>query len=238
MFNNDKAKVSILQKLLLFNILLSAIKKTKIIKIDNIFDESLYQNDMNFSLFKTKFKIMAIYYPDKYKTNANFGNKYLTESAIKRFSSINFNKQIIEQQIILAKNHGIFGFGIVYYLNYDKKIYDEIFYLFSFDDKNNFPFFIIINYEQKYDKNNYDENYNNINDKIFSLGKIKRYFKSKNYIKLEKKPILGIFHTLFGISKIISDIRKYEKENEIERIYISVKLWPFLCFFIFRYLYY
>ena len=62
----------------------------------------------------------------------------------------------------MAKNHGIFGFGIVYNMMNGKQCNDEILNLFSSDNMNNFPFFIIIDYKGKY----YRQNQNLLNQNI------------------------------------------------------------------------
>ena len=53
--------LSILIKFCIFYIYLSLINEGKVIKIDNIINDSLYQVNLNFSSFETKYKVLAIY---------------------------------------------------------------------------------------------------------------------------------------------------------------------------------
>ena len=49
----------ILIKFCIFYILLSLINEGKVIKIDNIINDSLYQENIDFSSFETKYKVLA-----------------------------------------------------------------------------------------------------------------------------------------------------------------------------------
>ena len=95
-------------KIIFFFEFLSYIKDNQIIKNDNLINESLYQTNQNFTNSNPNYKIIAIYYPD---FNINKFNNKETNQIIN-------NSILIEKQIELAKNHGLFGFGIMYnYLN-------------------------------------------------------------------------------------------------------------------------
>ena len=122
----------------------------------------------------------------------------------------------------MAKNHGIFGFGIVYNMMNKQKFNEEFFNLFSSDNMDHFPFFIIINYNDK----NTQENQNLLNhnityDKevfISFIDGIKNHLKSENYIKLRDKPILGFFQSSLTYH-LITNFRKI-LETEKNKIYI------------------
>ena len=86
----------------------------KVINIDNLINESLYQDNQDFSKNETNFKILAIYFPQYYNEKYDLANKIDNKFEMPKNEKININKSIIEQQVKLAKNHGIFGFGIVY----------------------------------------------------------------------------------------------------------------------------
>ena len=197
---------------------MSLVKIQKVLKINNLVNESLYQNNLDFSKFVTKYKILAIYYPQNYINKIVFDED---ENTIEK-EEINLSESLIKQQIKLAKIHGIFGYGIVYNLNKSIKFNEEIFDIFSNDNMNNFSFFIILKINQNYNRKNqssinvnktYDEK--NINIYIDSFRK---YFISKNYIKFRGKPILGIFHRSFT-SQLIKYIRNYEKSIYIISIF-------------------
>ena len=129
----------------------------------------------------------------------------------------------IEQQIKLAKIHGIFGYGIIYNLNNRIKSNEEIFNIFAKDNLNNFSFFIILKYKydndiQKQKALNEKKTFNEKNISIF-INSFGKYFISKNYIKFKGKPILGIIHCSFT-NQLINYIRNYENKIGHESIYI------------------
>ena len=183
-------------KFIIFFISLLIINFTKIIKIDNLNSEVKYEDDFDFSQYKTKYKFLAIFYTQNY-INKNENEKNL-EFLIspEETGEINNCRKLIKKQVELAKNHGIFGFGIVYNLIKENKFNERIINLFLKDNMNNFPFFIIFN-------NSY-ELLNGNNFFYFTVEKIKKYIFSENYIKIKEKPILGIFNT-----SLSSQIRNY-----------------------------
>ena len=198
---------------------MSLIKIPKILEINNLINEPLYQNNLDFSQFDTKYKILAIYYPQNYINKMSYDeNENMNEN-----KEINLSKSLIEQQIELAKIHGIFGFGIVYNLANNIKFNEEIFNIISKDNSNNFSFFIILN-------NNIDINQQNqtslieyeayreksLNIFIDCFG---TYSISKNYIKFKEKPILGIFHSSLSF-ELINYIRNHERKNNSYSIHI------------------
>ena len=138
-------------KIGLFFCFLSLFKITKVINIDNLINESSYQENQDFSKFSTKHKILAIYYPQNLINNTNtkyFLDKKTSKTLNQEDEEFNLKKSLISEQVELAKNHGIFGFGIIYDIMNNQKNNDEILNLFSSDNMNNFPFFIIINFFQ------------------------------------------------------------------------------------------
>jgi len=161
-------------KFIIFFISLLIINFTKIIKIDNLNSEVKYEDDFDFSQYKTKYKFLAIFYPQNY-INKNENEKNL-EFLIspEETGEINNCRKLIKKQVELAKNHGIFGFGIVYNLIKENKFNERIINLFLKDNMNNFPFFIIFN-------NSY-ELLNGNNFFYFTVEKIKKYIFSENYI--------------------------------------------------------
>ena len=117
---NTKILFEIIIKALIFVAFFLLINKTKVIKIDNRINESLYQDNINFSDFDNKCKILAIYYHE---------NKFI--------------KSLIENQVKLAKEHGIYGFGIVYNLLIGFKFNEDILNFFAYENEFNFGYFII-----------------------------------------------------------------------------------------------
>ena len=199
----------------LYSLFILRVNPNKIIKIDNEINESLYQENLDFSQFETKHKVVAIYYPD------NYTNKI--ENA-KKNNKINNYNTLIEYQIKLAKMHGIYGFGIVYNCTHNKIYNDLISNLFSHMIEINFPFFIILNYDMAYNQKNETSLKQNItnNDIIpyIFMYYINNFIRSNNYIKFRGNPVIGIFHSPYITSKFIKDIRKSGYEDENNKMFI------------------
>ena len=180
---------------------LSLFNLSKVIKIDNLIKESLYQDDQDFSKFTTKYKILTIFYLQNI-----IGTKDLFN--IKKNEDINFNKSLIKEQVKLAKKHGIYGFGIVYNITNGLKLNEEVLNLFSAENMDNFPFCILIYYNETY----------NIENPTILVNRIKKYLTSENYIKLRGQPILGIFPSSIEYL-LITYFRKFETKDN-KQIYI------------------
>jgi len=211
MIYNRQQKCEIIIKIIMFNIIL---------EINNKINESIYQEDQDFSKYETDYKTVVIYYPPNSFTEARtFDNINKSESKNNKYE-INYYKTLIKHHIELAKSHGIFGFGISYNC---KILNEEIFYLFAFDHEINLPFFIILNNYWKYEQQNKNSLIQNINydekdlKALFDIFVIN--FKSENYIKLRGKYILGIFYSS-SISRFVGYLRKYEIENKMDSIFI------------------
>jgi len=212
-------------KIILLCWFLSLFNINKVINIDNLINETLYQDNQDFSKFSTNYKIISIYYPQNFTNFTGtklFVGKKTSKSIIQGDEEYNSRKSLIIEQIKLAKNHGIFGFGIVYNIMNNQKFNEEILNLFSSDNMNNFPFFIIININDKYEGENQNLLNQNITcekkDLISFVDNIKKYLISANYIKLRDMPILGFFHSSFTYH-LITKFRKI-LENEKNKIYI------------------
>ena len=83
--------------------------------IDNLFELSLYENNIIFSNYSTELKPIALYYPEL--INFTYFNNIL------KFVNISID-EVISKQVDLARNHGIYGFAINYVYSYDEKIYN------------------------------------------------------------------------------------------------------------------
>ena len=197
-------------------------KKIKI-EIDNILDSYVYENNMNFSNYSTDIKAIALYYP-----TFSYINNYLFKfnNRCKNYTNYS-NTNLIKNKINLAKNHGIYGFGI-FYNPYDKlniKVLD----IFLENKSINFQFLLVW-------KNNIYNNISKIN--ILSKRKqieneldkfikdIRKYFVSQKYIKINGKPILSVNNPLIiqNIKDFILILRLKAKENEIGEIFILCPL--------------
>ena len=210
-------------KIILLIIFLFIINKIKIIKINNIINEITNQDDVDFSNFETKFKILAIFYPENY-INKTY-NRYTKQTQLlaKKEEEINNLKSLIKNQVKLAKNHGIFGFGIVYNLFAEIRFNKEIFNLFLYDKLDNFSFFIIFNNHNIYQKNSNILIENEIwNEKYFSclIEKVWNYIFLDNYIKIEGKPILGFFNSSLSTHNFNHIRKNQDGKKNIHIIFI------------------
>ena len=137
-------------------------------------------------------------------------------------------EQMVKKQVDLARSHGIYGFGIYYYWFSGKKFLDETIDLFLESKKINFPYFLIwrnedykrrfLGYEndvflvQKYD----------VKEISKFINDIKKYLISENYIKIENKPVVGIYDpsSIPEIKKFLIEFRKESINQGIGEIYI------------------
>ena len=85
--------------------------KKNVIEIDNRFKINLFEDDASFNEYQTYLKPIAFYYPDY--NNISYFKLFKKNKNINKFNN-NDIEQLIEAQIKLAKNHGIYGFAIYY----------------------------------------------------------------------------------------------------------------------------
>ena len=212
MYNNYRFIYCIFIKLLLYFSILSYLNVNQIINSNNIINESLYQNNIDFSNLNSNYKIIAIYYLNN---NDNFNYN-------KTFQNIN-NSFLIDEQIKLAKNHGIFGFGIMHDFSNIYQLNDKTLNMISYINEFNFPFFIIINNNININNNKSFLIKNLKNDKenfFLYLDNMQKYFISNNYIKYKGEPILGIFNSPLISRYLIKNIREYFLQKNSEKIFI------------------
>ena len=159
-----------------------------------------YENNINYSNYTTSIKAIALYNPkisfsliyDTYK-DFNYQRKLSEEK-----EEENLNIKNVENEIELAKSHGIYGFGIYYYFNYYSSL--EIFNNpldIIFNNKNiDFNYFLILKSEdcvsfnseiKSLIKEEYDQN------KLYHFfDNISKYLLDERYIKINNSPIIGI----------------------------------------------
>ena len=198
----------------------------KILELDNHI--ILYENNHDFSKFKTDIKAIAIYNPfiilnviKKNKTN----DIELESTRVRGNNNTHINNtgvSIIKKQIELAKSHGLYGFAINYNGNYDKYEMDSLLDIFN-NNEIHFHFFLIL------EDDNFNKLIENINNQEFKeeyfetiVNNIKKFIMFPNYIKINKKPVLGIYlpSEVSILSKVISIFQKYSKEYGIGQLMI------------------
>ena len=201
---------------------------TQIVDLDNdINDKSFYESDIEFKNIKNEIKIFSIYYPEyafikissnNYKNSSEIyinHNNDKIQNEIKKTRLEELNYLVIEQ-VKSAKNHGLYGFGIIYYLYERLEIFDEILKIFIEQRKNYFPFFLIIkNYnfsKIKHNTNNLLIQSNSEENKIKTfLNHLKQYIMSNNYVSIKNKPLFGVWEPidmffLLNLRRIANDI--------------------------------
>ena len=208
--------------LLLFSVKYIILENKIIVNIDNNIDEKKYEKNINFSEYTTDIKIIAIYHPN-YQCIQTIFNK--TKILLNEWTNVNQAKPLFEshhqprkpgdiqnyleyynlsepesilKQIELARNHGIYGFGIYYFWFSGKKLFEKTIDIFLEYKNINFPFFLIWKNEdfkrKIYEYNNtllIKQNYKKFYIERF-IKDIKKYLISENYIKFDGKPLLGI----------------------------------------------
>ena len=149
------------------------IEITKEIEINNQINITKYEENIDFSKYSSDIKIIALYYPiyyssrkiDKcYEKGANSWEIVKKAKPLykgqhqprKPGDKVNYlkyynliNPRIIKKQVKLAKSHGIYGFGIYYYLISGKILYDKPLNIYLKNKDLNFPFFLILRIEKK-----------------------------------------------------------------------------------------
>ena len=207
--------------------------------LDNKIEENKYENDIDYSNFKTKIKLIAIYFPNIDLDNfrkiilLNNDNNNITkyynikkEYANDKYSSNNINQYLensyinfIIKQIKFAKRHGLYGFGIYLYWFSGKIIFDKYINKFLEIKSLKFHFLFILN-----NKIITYNSQNNIIEKEYEKEKpetiiqnLKTFILDKRYIKIGFKPVLCIDNNLKKIKKLKKIIRLWRMEaNKIE----------------------
>jgi len=247
-----KLLLSSLNLYLIISFLYNLIFPENTIIIDNDNKMSEYENNINYSSFSSDIKPIAFYLPF-YDTNKPLDEQYDNKKKMKKFKSLFkgqhqpripvdnsnyldyynlFDINAIKKQVEFARNHGIYGFAIYYYWNYGEKLLENLL-VKHLDNKDiNFRFLLI--WVSNFFNNKYNENKKEIllNDTYIDeysksfINDIKKYLKNHRYIKINKKPALGIYKPfeLTKLNKMIQNLREKSKEYKIGEIFILVCL--------------
>ena len=226
----------------------------ELIEINN--EIILYEKNIDFSNLKTDIKAIALYLPQFHliKENNEWWGMGFTEWYNVRKSSPLYNGhhqpripgdsikylgyydlsdvETIKKQVNLAKEHGIYGFGIYYYWFSGKRLLEKPLDIFIKNKEIKFNFFLIwANEDWTRRWNGYEgkilikqmykeyDSYNFIKD-------IKKYIIDERYIKIDNKPIIGIYEPkkILSLSTTILNWRKESKKIGLGEIYILVCL--------------
>ena len=228
--------------------------ENKILFIEKDNQLYLYEENINFTNFSTDIKAIALYLPQFYRTKENdmWWGKGFTEWTNVKKSKPHFkghhqprkpgdkknylnyynltSSTIFKKQIELAKNHGIYGFAIYYYWLSGRRLLEKPMDIFLNDKNLNFPFMLIWanhNWTRKWDGRENEillvQEYKDEDPKLF-IKDIKKYIIDYRYIKINNKPVIGIYEP-FQIPKINETIniwRKKSKEYGIGEIFVLI----------------
>ena len=232
------------------------ISPENIIIIDNDNQLSEFENNINYSVFKSDVKPIALYLPLFYENNKNnlsVEGQTIGWTNIKKCKSLfkghhqpripgdninyldyynSFNITVIKKQVELAKMHGIYGFAIYYYWFCGKKVLEKPLDLYSSNKKINFPFLLIWvnnNLNNKLEREKEDIFCKTTDIEVYSqlfIKDIEKYLTDYRYIKINNKPLLGIYETydLSNLNQTIKKFREKSKEYGIGEIFILVCL--------------
>ena len=225
-------------------------KNISYIDIDNEFD--LYENNIDYSNYSTEIKTIALYLPQYHfiKENDQWWEKNFTEwTKVKRAKPLYLghyqprkpgdeihylgyyyltNSETIKKQVKLAKIHGIYGFGIYYYWFSGKRLLEKPLDIYLENKDINFPFLLIWaneNWSRAWDGSNdmilIKQEYKKDDPENF-IKDIKKYIIDERYIKINDKPVIGIYEP-FNIPNLKETLliwRNKSKEIGIGEIYI------------------
>ena len=177
----------------------------------NIGDPQVYdkEDNIDFSCYSTTIKPIAIFYSYGDLKNDKF---YIYDS---KMSNYPIKTKQLEDQINLAKSHGIYGFAFYYFLfNAEKNSYENLNLILQ--NKYLKIHFLLI----------FESNGMTINDKEFNISKlfndIKKYIIDERYIKFNNKYVIGINNNDFN-NIILIKLREKFKENKLGEIFIFLR---------------
>ena len=142
------------------------------------------------------------------------------------------NLEVIKKQIHLAKSHGIYGFGIYYYWFSGKRLLETPLNIILNNKDIDFKFLLI------WANENWTRRWNGLNKKILIkqeyrdidpinfINDIKTYIIDKRYIKINGKPIIGLYEpkSLPYLDKTISKWREASEKIGLGEIFILATL--------------
>jgi len=226
-------------------------KKMSLLKINKLSYESEYQENIDFSEYKPKVKAIAFYLPQFHRIPENdnwwgegftewtntskaqpyFNGHYQPREPHDDFGYYNLtNPEIIKRQVLLAKQHGIFGFCFYYYWFSGKRLLEKPLDLLLEHPEIDINFCLCWaneNWTRRWDgqddeiliKQNYsiEDSYNFIMD-------IKKYIIDKRYIKKDEKPVILVYNPSLipNTGEVFNLWRTYAANNGIGEIVIWI----------------
>ena len=237
---------------IIFILLFHSNESVVYIESDNKISE--YEDNIDFSNLNSTIKTIALYLPQFHETKENnkFWGKGFTEWTNVKKSKPRFKGhhqpripgdnyrylgyydlteiKTIENQVKLAKNHGIYGFGIYYYWFSGKIILKKPINLFLKHSHINFKFLLIWaneNWSKRWDGRDKEilikQEYKETDPYNFIIS-IKKYIIDNRYIKIGNKPILGLYEPskIPKLKQTMTIWRKKSREIGIGEIFILI----------------
>jgi len=238
--------------MIIFILLFHSNKGVVYIESDNKISE--YEDNIDFSNLNSTIKTIALYLPQFHesKENNKFWGKGFTEWTNVKKSKPRFKGhhqpripgdnyrylgyydlteiKTIENQVKLAKNHGIYGFGIYYYWFSGKTVLKKPINLFLKHSYIKFKFLLIWaneNWSKRWDGRDKEilikQEYKKTDPYNFIIS-IKKYIIDDRYIKIDNKPILGLYEPskIPKLKKTMRIWRKKSREIGIGEIFILI----------------
>lgn len=211
-----------------------------------------YQNDQDYSKFKTDIKTLVFYLPQfhEFKENNEWWGKGFMEWTNTKKAKPRFkghyqpriphddfgyytldNVETIKKQVNLAKRHGIYGFCFYYYWFSGKRLMEKPIDLFLNDKSINYPFCLCWaneNWTRTWDGLETDilikQDYTK-KDQINFIKDAKKYLEDERYIRIDDKPLIMIYnpYSIPEFENVIKNWRKAAKEIGIGDICIWCK---------------
>lgn len=188
------------------NFLILFLKKE--INIDNSIKYEKEDN-IDFSKYSTTIKPIAFY-----NANINLINETIINNNEIPKGNDNIIKQL-EAHFNLAKNHGIYGFGIFYFWSPNKKHINKIFDIILQNKNSEIQFLLVLERDKE------EVNHADINITQFFL-EIKNIIIDERYIKFDNKPVIGINQEECN-NKNIELLREKFKDYGLGDIYILIR---------------
>lgn len=212
-------------------------------------NKTTYEPDIDFSKFSSDIKPIALYLPQFHEIPENnkwWGQGFTEWTNVKKaepkfdghyqprvpddaFGYYDLSEvQVLEKQAKLARNHGIYAFGVYYYWFSGKRLLEKPIDLLLEHPEIDFPFFLIWaneNWTRTWDglnssvliKQEYSEE-----DPIKFVQDIKKYVDDQRYMRVDGKPVIGIYNlkNVPEVAKVLSLWRKTAIELGIGEILI------------------
>ena len=177
-----------------------------------------YEDNKIFTKYNTTIKPIALYNPKDYIINSTF-MKYSLMNKKQNLYIYDIDANKLNDQITLAKNHGIYGFGFYYFWPYEKKFFNSPLDIMFENKQLDFNFLLIWEPNLKKKEKEIDRNFKII--KFFS--DISKYVTDKRYIKFNnERPIIAIDDENIK-EKDLNILRQNFRENNFGEIFILLK---------------